>query len=265
MGRLKVDVAFALFAVVFINCLVQSQYYVEQPTHIYIVEGHESDGEPELPSNQFMSRTGYSSASQESVSEEGSTEHETTSVSGSQEDESDGSEEAVQRAKGLPRPIRLPPNFDAIVKRRLTVSQKQKGHLHGDPSPIHSQDDDRRPESRLLWPFSIEVSKGNPAGQYGSYTAWGEEGGWKEKDEGGGWGSYLGSGSLGQHPYNHEGWGEEHKGLSDKEIMKTKHYKKYIKKKKKIVKKLKKKLKFKRLIQKILQKHISYLDKIAPY
>jgi len=263
-----VDVALALFAIVFVNCVVQSQYYVEQPTHIYVVDkGGADDFEPEtadsdgshetssLQNNQFMSRRGIVSKKEESEEEEVASQ--------------ESVEENHQRAKGRPRPIKLPSNFDEVVRRKLQLAKRQRRPLHGDPSPIHHDDDEdnRKPESRLLWPFSIEISKGKEGWgpqQYGSYTAWAADG-WGEKGGEGapntGWGSYN------SHPYNN-GWeeeSEEKKGLSDKEILKSKHYKKYQKKKKKIMKKLKKKLKFKRLIQKILQKHISYLDKIAPY
>ncbi|CAL8073699.1 unnamed protein product [Orchesella dallaii] len=89
-------------------------------------------------------------------------------------------------------------------------------------------------------------------------------------DSGWGWGpvsgwvpggpNQYGSGPGVSHPY---GW--KPGDLTDEEILNSKHYKKYRKKKKKKIKKLKKKLKFKRLVQKILQKHITYLDKIAPY
>lgn len=64
MGRLRIDVALALFAIIFVNCVVQSQYYLEQPTHIYVVDGPDSDGSMESVSgsreSQFMSRRGTS-------------------------------------------------------------------------------------------------------------------------------------------------------------------------------------------------------------
>lgn len=66
MRRLTFDIGFAVFAVVFVKCVVLSEYYVEQPTHIYVVEGpedFEADLSSErvkddLPENQFMSRRG---------------------------------------------------------------------------------------------------------------------------------------------------------------------------------------------------------------
>ncbi|XP_021955646.1 uncharacterized protein LOC110852002 isoform X1 [Folsomia candida] len=261
MGRLKIDLALALFAIIFVNCVVQSEYYIEQPTHIYVVGGPDSDDavsveEDEVvavsPQNaQFQSRRGVASSDEDE----------------SESEDNESVEEKHQRTKGRPRPIKLPSNFDEIVRRKLQLAKRQRRPLHGDPSPImrHDEDDEERkpPASRLLWPFSIEISKGKDGwgpGHYGSYTSWAEDG----------WGENGGPPSSGWGGYSHQenkGWDEDEdkKGLTDEEILKSKHYKKYQKKKKKIMKKLKKKLKFKRLIQKILQKHISYLDKIAPY
>lgn len=72
MGRLKIDLALALFAIIFVNCVVQSEYYIEQPTHIYVVGGPDSDDavsveEDEVvavsPQNaQFQSRRGVASS-----------------------------------------------------------------------------------------------------------------------------------------------------------------------------------------------------------
>lgn len=41
------------------------------------------------------------------------------------------------------------------------MSRRSKPQLHGDPDPIDDEDDEgRKPEARLLWPFSIEITKG---------------------------------------------------------------------------------------------------------
>jgi len=295
VGRLKLrlDVGVVLFAVIFINCVVQSQYFLEQPKHIYIVE---QEGDPDsilarsqeqedavesqgigAQESQFMSRKGEAASSSEAKADNDDEEED--------DDDEDASveEETHQRLKGRPKPIRLPSNFDDVLKKTMQLAKRQRRPLHGDPSPIHKansllrrdggDDDDRgKPETRLLWPLSLEISKGGinkgigPV-HFGSYTEWAADA--HEGGGGGGGGGHGGWGSYDKHPYNHGGWGEDEddhrKGLSDKKILKSAHYKKYRKKKKHIIKKLKKKLKFKRLIQKILQKHISYLDKIAPY
>jgi len=53
----------------------------------------------------------------------------------------------------------------------MRVPPRNRQPLHGDPSPIQDDDDEgRRPESRLLWPFSIEITKGDKGG-------WGSGGG----------------------------------------------------------------------------------------
>jgi len=284
VGRLKLrlDVGIALFAVIFINCVVQSQYFLEQPKHIYIVEqagdpdsiltqqsSVEEIQAPEMGESQFMSRKGVAASSSEAKADDDDDEEE-------DEDEEASVEEDHRRLKGRPKPIKLPSNFDDVLRKTMQLAKRQRRPLHGDPSPIHKTgsllrrdqgegDDDRKSDPRLLFPLSLEISKGGvnkgigPV-HFGSYTEWAADA--HEGGGDGGWGSYQ------KHPYNH-GWGEDEddhrKGLSDKKILKSAHYKKYRKKKKKIIKKLKKKLKFKRLIQKILQKHISYLDKIAPY
>jgi hypothetical protein len=74
MRRLKVDLALGLFAIIFVNCVVQCQYYLEQPQHIYVVQGPDSEvasreeeesqeevGGSSMNSQQFMSRRGGSS------------------------------------------------------------------------------------------------------------------------------------------------------------------------------------------------------------
>ncbi|OXA51356.1 uncharacterized protein LOC110852002 isoform X3 [Folsomia candida] len=170
MGRLKIDLALALFAIIFVNCVVQSEYYIEQPTHIYVVGGPDSDDavsveEDEVvavsPQNaQFQSRRGVASSDEDE----------------SESEDNESVEEKHQRTKGRPRPIKLPSNFDEIVRRKLQLAKRQRRPLHGDPSPImrHDEDDEERkpPASRLLWPFSIEISKGKDGwgpGHYGSY------------------------------------------------------------------------------------------------
>lgn len=66
---------------------------------------------------------------------------------------------------GRPRPVHLPPNFDDKVRKRMKMARRTKVPLHGDPNPIDEEDDEgRRPESRLLWPFSIEITKGKDKG-----------------------------------------------------------------------------------------------------
>jgi len=178
---------------------------------------------------------------------------------------------SVAHPPGRSQPVHLPPGFDDKVRKRMRYNKKsRKTPLHGDPDSIDEEDEEgRRPESRLLWPFSIEITKGSKdkgwgPGGHGSYHEWLANshgyGGWGPiSGPYGTWGNH-GPGGWNKHPY---GW--KPGDLTDEEILNSKHYKKYRKKKKKKIKKLKKKLKFKRLVQKILQKHITYLDKIAPY
>jgi len=44
----------------------------------------------------------------------------------------------------------------------MKMDRRTKVPLHGDPNPIDEEDEEgRQPESRLLWPFSIEITKGS--------------------------------------------------------------------------------------------------------
>lgn len=85
---------------------------------------------------------------------------------------------SVSLPAGRPRPVKLPKGFNDRVNKRMKMSRRSKTRLHGDPDPIDEDDDEgRKPEGRLLWPFSIEITKG-------------------QKDKGGGgWGGPGGYGS----------------------------------------------------------------------
>jgi len=274
-----------VLALVLCETLVESQYYLEdevpaesRPLYLYnsdlvaraqpflpteeegrAFSGRSSaqNGEEENPGRMFAARRGR--------------------VESEEEDEDDDEDErpprrpsqmSVTHQPGRSRPVHLPPGFDDKVRKRMRYNKKTRRPLHGDPDPIDDEDEEgRKPESRLLWPFSIEITKGDKnkgwgggPGGHGSYHEWlANSHGW------GGWGPISGPwGTWGNHGPSHP-YGWKPGDLTDEEILNSKHYKKYRKKKKKKIKKLKKKLKFKRLVQKILQKHITYLDKIAPY
>jgi len=179
VGRLKLrlDVGIALFAVIFINCVVQSQYFLEQPKHIYIVEqagdpdsiltqqsSVEEIQAPEMGESQFMSRKGVAASSSEAKADDDDDEEE-------DEDEEASVEEDHRRLKGRPKPIKLPSNFDDVLRKTMQLAKRQRRPLHGDPSPIHKTgsllrrdqgegDDDRKSDPRLLFPLSLEISKG---------------------------------------------------------------------------------------------------------
>jgi len=81
MGRLKLDILCLTLALIVVNCVVQCQYYVEHPKPIYIVEEEsgpleslqDQEGSEEyeaLPQDQFMSRSGAPTSSQQEDSDE---------------------------------------------------------------------------------------------------------------------------------------------------------------------------------------------------
>jgi len=278
MGRLRLDVALGIFAVIFANCVVQSQYFVESPTHIYVVQkdhdhlspGSESsevliedpqgsmEQQQQLPQSQFMSRRGGSAEDEEEEDDSG------------EDEEPQPPQKHRRLPQGRPRPVKLPADFEEKLQRKMQIAKRQKRPLHGDPSPIHQNDDEdgRRPESRLLWPFSIEISKGGKGGDgwgpghYGSHHGGHHGGGHgghglQIHHHGHGKGHHNVHVRAGSHHGPHDGWGW------DAYIEHEKHKLKYeilkLKAKKKIAV-LQNKVELKKLLSMLLQKKIQALE-----
>jgi len=183
-----------VLALVLCETLVESQYYLEdevpaesRPLYLYnsdlvaraqpflpteeegrAFSGRSSaqNGEEENPGRMFAARRGR--------------------VESEEEDEDDDEDErpprrpsqmSVTHQPGRSRPVHLPPGFDDKVRKRMRYNKKTRRPLHGDPDPIDDEDEEgRKPESRLLWPFSIEITKGDKnkgwgggPGGHGSY------------------------------------------------------------------------------------------------
>ncbi|ODN02565.1 hypothetical protein Ocin01_04117, partial [Orchesella cincta] len=189
-----------VLALVLCETLVESQYYVAEESREPPVIVVNSDDGSVL--NPFASTEGRSFSVSQANDDEQTVGRGFSSRAGlarrMESDEDDDESEEVQRPvsskkrrrnsrprdTGRSRPINLPPGFDDRVRKRMKMDRRTKTPLHGDPNPIDEDDEEgRQPESRLLWPFSIEITKGAK-----------DKGGW---GHGGGPGGY---GSLGHPP-----------------------------------------------------------------
>jgi len=60
-------------------------------------------------------------------------------------------------------PLEFPTGWEQQVQDSMAFMERKGTVSHGEDGPIDEDDlYERGPEARLLWPFSIEVSKGHP-------------------------------------------------------------------------------------------------------
>jgi len=97
----------------------------------------------------------------------------------SKSEEPDHHQSAVMASKGLPQPIHLPSNFDAQLEQDGVILKKERQQQwHGDHGTVEESGrgfgQRAGRQGRLLWPFTIEVTKGKAGDHKHHHT----HGGW---------------------------------------------------------------------------------------